>query len=96
VTLKRLYARIAHWDVAFFCTDDVAPYSKILPKDKVVMSNALTIGIEQNNGRQRHWFKRFGRQSIVVSKSREMVDLTLFLFAAYHVNKTLTLPSLFA
>ena len=94
-TLIRLYARIKHWNVDFFCTDEFAPYAKILPKDKLVMSKALTIGIEQNNGRQRHWFKRFGRKSIVVSKSREMVDLTIFLFAAIHVNKTLTLPSLF-
>ena len=62
---------------------------------RLVMSKALTIGIEQNNGRQRHWFARFRRKSIVVSKSREMVDLTLFLFAAYHVNSSIHLPSLF-
>ena len=94
-TLKRLYARIAQWDVAFFCADDLAAYAKILPKEKLVQSKALTIGIEQNNGRQRHWFCRFRRKTIAVSRSKEMVDLTIFLFAAYHVNGTLTLPSLF-
>ncbi len=51
--------------------------------------------LEQNNGRQRHWFCRFRRKTIAVSRSREMVDLTLFLFAAYHVNGSLELPSLF-
>ncbi len=56
---------------------------------------ALTIGIKQNNGRQRHWFRRFRRKTIAVSRSKEMVDLTLFLFAAYHVNGSLELPSLF-
>ena len=79
----------------YYCTDEWEAYAKILPQEKLVMSKALTIGIEQNNGRQRHWFKRFGRKSIVVSKSKEMVDLTTFLFAACHVNKTLKPPSLF-
>jgi insertion element IS1 protein InsB len=95
-TLKKLYGRIRHWNVQYYCTDEWEAYAKILPKEKLVMSKALTIGIEQNNGRQRHWFKRFGRKSIVVSKSREMVDLTIFLFAACHVNKTLNTISLFA
>ncbi len=94
-TLKRLYARIAHWDVEFFCADDLAAYAKILPSEKLVTSKALTIGIEQNNGRQRHWFCRFRRKTTAVSQSKEMVDLTIFLFAAYHVNGSLTLPSLF-
>jgi IS1 family transposase len=47
-----------------------------------------TYRIEQNNSRQRHWFARFRRKSIVVSRSLEMIDLTMALFAAFHVNKT--------
>ena len=94
-TLKRLYARIKDWNVEFFCTDELAAYAKILPPERLVMSKALTIGIELNNGRQRHWFARFRRKSIVVSKSKEMVDLTMFLYAAYHVNAAIQLPSLF-
>ncbi|MGH8556292.1 MAG: hypothetical protein ACRESZ_02280, partial [Methylococcales bacterium] len=43
-------------------------------------------GIERNNCRNRHWFKRFSRKSIVVSKSKEMVDLTMALFARFRVN----------
>jgi DNA-binding IclR family transcriptional regulator len=34
----------------------------------------------------RHWFARLKRQSIVVSKSLEMVDLTMALYAKFHVN----------
>jgi insertion element IS1 protein InsB len=34
----------------------------------------------------RHWFARFKRKSIVVSKSLEMVDLTMALYAKFHVN----------
>ena len=35
---------------------------------------------------QRHWFARFKRKSLVVSKSLRMVDLTMALFARFHVN----------
>ena len=34
----------------------------------------------------RHWFGRFKRKSIIVSKSVEMVDLTIALFARFRVN----------
>jgi insertion element IS1 protein InsB len=44
------------------------------------------VAIERNNGRQRHWFARFRRKSIVVSKSFRMVELTMALFARFHVN----------
>ena len=33
-----------------------------------------------------HWFGRFKRKSIIVSKSVEMVDLTIALFARFRVN----------
>jgi transposase-like protein len=49
-------------------------YEKSEPKETV------------NNCRQRHWFARFKRKSIVVSKSLHMVDLTMALFARFHVN----------
>jgi hypothetical protein len=44
--------------------------------------------IERNHCRQRHWFGRFKRKSIIVSKSKEMVDLTIALFAKFWVNGT--------
>ena len=34
----------------------------------------------------RHWFGRFKRKSIIVSKSMEMVELTIALFARFRVN----------
>jgi hypothetical protein len=43
-------------------------------------------GIERNYCRQRHGFGRFKRRSIIVSKSKDMVDLTLALFARFRVN----------
>jgi len=50
------------------------------------MSKARTHGIERNHCRQCHWFGRVKRRSIVVSKSKEMVDLTMALFARFRVN----------
>ena len=50
------------------------------------MGKDQTIEIERNNGRQRHWFARFRRKSLVVSKSKEAISITLKLFSALHVN----------
>ena len=52
----------------------------------LLQSKSQTVFIERNNGRQRHWFARFRRKSIAVSKTLEMVDLTMALFARFHVN----------
>ena len=85
-TLKRMVERLSAWDVQFYCTDDWEAYASLLPAEKLVMSKRVTHGIERNNYRNRHWFKRFCRKTIVVSKSREMVDLTMALFARFRVN----------
>lgn len=70
------------------CADRREVYPAVIPAAFLLQSKAETVAIERNNGRQRHWFARFRRKSIVVSKSAGMVDLTMGLFAAYHVNKT--------
>jgi insertion element IS1 protein InsB len=85
-TLKRMLDRLVVWKVQFYCTDAWEAYASLLPKDKLIMSKKVTSGIERNNCRNRHWFKRFCRKSIVVSKSKEMVDLTMALFARFRVN----------
>ena len=46
----------------------------------------MTHAIERHHGRQRHGFGRFKRKSIIVSKSKGMVDLTMALFAKFWVN----------
>ena len=78
--------RLAQWDVTFYCTDHWKTYAAVIPAEKLVMSKARTDGIERNHSQQRHWFGRFKRRSIVVSKSKEMVDLTMALFARFRVN----------
>ena len=78
--------RLKKWKVEIFCTDNWEIYNKEISADKLKQSKAETVAIERNNGRQRHWFARFRRKSIVVSKSLQMVELTMALFARFHVN----------
>jgi insertion element IS1 protein InsB len=85
-TLKKLVDRLAPWDVKLYCTDQWATYASVIPPDKLVQSKATTHAIERNHCRQRHWFGRFKRKSIIVSMSKEMVDLTMALFAKFWVN----------
>ena len=58
----------------------------MIPKDKLVQTKKETHRIERNNCQMRHWFGRFKRKSIIVSKSVEMVNLTVALFAKFRVN----------
>src|SRR5262249_12918471 len=85
-TLKKMIDRLVTWDVKMYCTDKRATYASVIPQDKLMQSKATTHAIERNDYRQRHWFGRFKRKSIIVSKSKEMVDLTMALFARFWVN----------
>ena len=40
-----------------------------------------TVALERNNGQQRHWTAALRRRSIVVSKTKRRVDVSLALFA---------------
>src|SRR2546426_7296571 len=64
-TLKKLVDRLAQWDVKLYCTAKWATYTAVIPPDKLVQSKATTHAIERNHYRQRHWFGRFKRKSII-------------------------------
>jgi len=93
-TLGKLLAPLEKFKVVFYCTDHYKAYENLIPRKKRIQGKQHTHGIERNNCRQRHWFARFKRKSIVVSKSLEMVNLTMAIFAAVHVNKTITLKNI--
>ncbi|WFT83788.1 IS1 family transposase (plasmid) [Methylobacterium sp. CB376] len=78
--------RLEPWDVRLFCTDNYAPYAAALPAGRHHVGKDQTQLVESNNARQRHWFARFRRRTCVVSKSVEMVEATMALFAFYHCN----------
>ena len=85
-TLEKLTTRLAAFNVKTYYTDKWHVYPSVLPASKLVQTKAETHRIERNNCRMRHWFGRFKRKSIIVSKSVEMVDLTIALFARFRVN----------
>ena len=94
VTLDRLLARLEPWGVRLFCTDDYAPYDAALPAGRHYIGKDQTRASEGNNARQRHWFARFRRRTCVVSRSVEMVEATMALFAFYHCNGGSLTPAL--
>jgi insertion element IS1 protein InsB len=83
--------------VIVFFADNWGAYAELIPPEKLVQTKAETHGIERNNFRQRHWFGRFRRKTCIVSRSLRMVDLTVGLFARFHVNGVFdTLVHMFA
>jgi len=85
-TFKRLVDRLNQWDVTPYGTGHWKTSAAVIPAEKLVMSQAKTQGIERHHCRQRHWFGRFKRRSIMVSRAKDMVDLTMALCARFRVN----------
>ena len=72
--------------VAIFFADNWEAYSELIPSHMLIQTKAETNGVERNNFRQRHWLGRFRRKTCIISRSWLMVDLTMSLFAKFHVN----------
>jgi insertion element IS1 protein InsB len=81
-----MLGRLKRLDVAVFFADGWESYAELIEPEMLVRTKAETHGIERNNFRQRHWFGRFRRKTCMVSRSIQMVDLTMALFARFHVN----------
>lgn len=60
-------------------TDDWEGFHRCIPEDQLFTGKDLTFPIEQDNSNIRHYLARFRRRTKVVSKSGEMVDLSLRL-----------------
>ena len=63
-----------------------AVYDVLLPVGQLRTGKSETHGIERDNARQRHWLARFRRRSIVVSKAKRMVDVSIAVFARFAGN----------
>jgi IS1 family transposase len=85
-TLKKLLERLKKLNVVLFFADHWEAYAELIPTEMLIQTKAETHGIERNNFRQRHWFGRFRRKTCIISRSLKMVDLTMSLFARFHVN----------
>src|SRR5271155_1903963 len=69
-----------------FVTDDWDGYHRLIPEEQLFTGKDLTVFIEQDNSNIRHFLARFHRRTKVVSKSEEMVDLSLRLYHHLHDN----------
>ena len=87
-TCEGLIERLKRWRTRLYCTDDYAVYD-VLPVGQRYSGKNETHGIERDNARQRHWLARFRRRSIVVSKAKRMVDVSLALFASFAGNSSI-------
>src|SRR5215207_8585687 len=85
-TCERLISRLTRWRTRLYCADDYAVYDVLLPVGQLYTGKDETHGIERDNARQRHWLARFRRRSIVVSKTKRMVDVSIALFARFAGN----------
>jgi IS1 family transposase len=67
-------------------TDDWDGYHRLIEEDQLFTGKDLTVPIERDNSNVRHFLARFRRRTKVVSKSQEMVDLSLRLYHHLHDN----------
>ena len=65
-----------------FYTDNWDAFSNVLPKDRHVIGKKYTTAIEQDNSDTRHHLARMTRRTKVVSKTVEMLNITIKLWAA--------------
>ena len=89
-TCERLIARLTRWRTRLYCADDYTVYGVLLPVGQLYTGKDETHGIERDNARQRHWLARFRRRSIVVSKAKHMVDVSIALFARFAGNNRIS------
>ena len=69
-----------------FFADYWNAYSDAIPPEQLIQTKRETHLIESNNMPQRHWFARFRRKTVCVSRSMEMIDIATMLYAKFHVN----------
>ena len=85
-TFEQLLERLLAWNARFYFADGYQVYAQLIPPEFLIQDKAETHLIESNNAPQRHWFARFRRRTCVVSRCIRMVDLTVMLYAKFHVN----------
>ena len=88
-TFRKMYERMKKWNVKVFFSDRYRVYHDFMPPQCLIQTKAETHWIESNNFPQQHWFARFRRKTYCVSRSVEMIDLTMLLYVAFPVNKSI-------
>jgi insertion element IS1 protein InsB len=77
-TFRRLYEKLKN-HVKHYYTDEWEVYGEIISKEKLTQGKKYTADIEQNNSNVRHYLGRMTRRIKVVSKSIEMINISLLI-----------------
>jgi insertion element IS1 protein InsB len=79
-TFQRLYDKVNFLKDCTFYTDNWDAFEAVLPANRHVVGKAHTITIEQNNSNTRHYLGRMTRRTKIVSKTEEMVNVSMKLW----------------
>lgn len=86
-TCKKMFKKLAHLDIAEFCTDNWKAYKKVIPPEKHTISKLHTQKIERQNLNFRTHNKRLARQTICFSKKDEMHYGSIKAFVKFYNDK---------
>ena len=81
-TARKLSNKLSHLKDCTFYTDDWDAFTKVLPRDRHIIGKKHTISIEQDNSNTRHHLGRMTRRTKIVSRSEEMIYLSMTLWYA--------------
>ena len=71
---KKLHDKVKHLKNCIFYTDSWDTFSKVLLKERHIISKQYTVAIERDNSSIRNDLARFTRRIKVVSKSLDMIN----------------------
>ena len=78
-SLKHLPNKLkGRFDLDFFRTDNYPVYRQLIPEEQHVVGKAFTHEVESHNADTRHYTARFRRKTRCVSRSVEMVELSVY------------------
>jgi IS1 family transposase len=76
-------------EILKIAADHYVAYTKIAGTIPLAQSKSLTVQIERNNARQRHWLACFHRRSQVISRELHSLNARIKLFVHYRVNNSI-------
>lgn len=75
------------WDkITRVYADDYPGYPQIVGAIPLIVGKQHTVPIERNNAYQRRWLASFHRRTMVVTRSLDMLEARMRLFARYRIN----------
>ena len=85
ITARKLFDRLeSNYNIEYYATDNFPVYHKVIPQHKHIIGKMYTQGIENLNGRIRHYLSGFARRTKDYLKSEQTILGSLALLFWYH------------